>query len=83
MQRSLARLKVAAAARGYAPEFDLQHPVAPGQMLKGYVDAVQGWAAGAAVGETRADAAQLEEFMRAAAAAMAEELPRAQLQREA
>jgi len=77
VQGSLARLKAAAAARGYAPEFDLQHPVAPGQMLKGtstlYKDGqpVLQWV------KTRADAAQLEEFMRAAAAAMAEELPRA------
>lgn len=77
IQQSLARLKVAAAARGYAPEFDLQHPVAPGQMLKGtstlYKDGqpVLQWV------KTRADAAQLEEFMRAAAEAMAEELPRA------
>lgn len=77
VQGSLARLKVAAAARGYAPEFDLQHPVAPGQMLKGtstlYKDGqpVLQWV------KTRADAAQMEEFMRAAAAAMAEELPRA------
>jgi hypothetical protein len=77
VQGSLVRLKVAAAARGYAPEFDLQHPVAPGQMLKGtstlYKDGqpVLQWV------KTRADAAQLEEFMRAAAAAMAEELPRA------
>jgi len=77
VQGSLSRLKVAAAARGYAPEFDLQHPVAPGQMLKGtstlYKDGqpVLQWV------KTRADAAQLEEFMRAAAAAMAEELPRA------
>jgi hypothetical protein len=76
VQGSLARLKVAAAARGYAPEFDLQHPVAPGQMLRGtstlYKDGqpVLQWV------KTRADAAQLEEFMRAAAAAMAEELPR-------
>ena len=77
IQQSLARLKVAAAARGYAPEFDLQHPVAPGQMLKGTStlykngEPVLQWV------KTRADAAQLEEFMRAAAAAMAEELPRA------
>jgi hypothetical protein len=77
VQGSLTRLKVAAAARGYAPEFDLQHPVAPGQILKGtstlYKDGqpVLQWV------KTRADAAQLEEFMRAAAAAMAEELPRA------
>jgi len=77
VQGSLARLKVAAAARGYAPEFDLKHPVAPGQMLKGtstlYKDGqpVLQWV------KTRADQAQLEEFMRAAAEAMAEELPRA------
>lgn len=77
IQDSLGRLKNAAAARGYAPGFDLTHPVAPGQMLKGtstlYKDGqpVMQWV------KTRADAAQLEEFMRAAAAAMAEELPRA------
>jgi hypothetical protein len=77
VQEAVSRLKVAAAARGYAPEYDLQHPVAPGQMLKGtstlYKDgqAVLQWV------KTRADAAQLEEMMRAAAAAMAEELPRA------
>ncbi len=77
VQESMLRLKNAAAARGYAPEFDLQHPVAPGQMLRGtstlYKDGqpVLQWV------KTRADAAQLEDFMRAAAAAMAEELPRA------
>lgn len=77
VQDSLTRLKNAAAARGYAPEFDLTHPVAPGQMLKGtstlYKDGqpVMQWV------KTRADAAQLEVFMRAAAEAMAEELPRA------
>jgi len=77
VQESMLRLRNAAAARGYAPEFDLQHPVAPGQMLKGtstlYKDGqpVLQWV------KTRVDAAQLEEFMRAAAAAMAEELPRA------
>jgi hypothetical protein len=74
---SLARLKLAAAARGYAPEYHLQHPVAPGQMLKGtstlFKDGVPvlQWV------KTRADADQLEEIMREAAAAMAEELPRA------
>jgi hypothetical protein len=73
---ALERLRLNAAARGYAPEFDLQHPVAPGQMLKGtstlYKDGVpvMQWV------KTRADAAKLEEIMRAAAAAMAEELPR-------
>jgi hypothetical protein len=77
VQEAVKRLKDAAASRGYAPEYDLQHPVAPGQMLKGtstlYKDGqpVLQWV------KTRADAAQLEEFMRAAAAAMAEELPRA------
>jgi hypothetical protein len=77
VQESMNRLKASASARGYAPEFDLQHPVAPGQMLKGtstlYKDGqpVLQWV------KTRADAAQLEEFMRAAASAMAEELPRA------
>lgn len=77
VQDSLSRLKNAAAARGYAPEFDLTHPVAPGQMLKGtstlYKDGqpVMQWV------KTRADAAQLEIFMRSAAEAMSEELPRA------
>lgn len=77
VQESIARLRASAATRGYAPEYDLQHPVAPGQMLKGtstlYKDGlpVMQWV------KTRADAAQLEEIMRAAAAAMAEELPRA------
>jgi len=73
---ALERLRLNAASRGYAPEFDLEHPVAPGQMLKGtstlYKDGipVMQWV------KTRADAAKLEEIMRAAAAAMAEELPR-------
>jgi len=77
VNESILRLKATAAARGYAPDYDLQHPVAPGQMLKGtstlYKDGapVMQWV------KTRADAAQLEEMMRAAAAAMAEELPRA------
>jgi hypothetical protein len=35
VQDSIARLKKAAAVRGYAPEFDLHHPVAPGLKLKG------------------------------------------------
>jgi hypothetical protein len=76
VQEGIERLKKAAAARGYAPEYDLQHPVAPGLMLKGtstlYKDGlpVMQWV------KTRADADQLEQMMRAAAAAMAEELPR-------
>jgi hypothetical protein len=46
---SLARLKHAAAMKGYAPEYDLVHPVAPGQTLAGastlYKDGkpVMGW----------------------------------------
>jgi hypothetical protein len=77
VQDAMNRLKASASARGYAPEYDLQHPVALGQMLKGtstlYKDGqpVMQWV------KTRADAAQLEEMMRAAALAMAEELPRA------
>jgi len=35
IQQSLARLKVAAALRGYSPEHDMHHPVAPGQQLRG------------------------------------------------
>jgi hypothetical protein len=35
VQESMGRLKTAAALRGYSPEHDLTHPVAPGQMLKG------------------------------------------------
>lgn len=76
IQDALGRLRIAAAARGYAPDFDLVHPVALGQMLKGtstlYKDGqpVMQWV------KTKADAAQLEELMRVAAAAMAEELPR-------
>jgi hypothetical protein len=77
IQAALQRLELTAARRGYAPEYDLQHPVAPGQMLKGastlYKDGVpvMQWV------KTRADADQLEEIMREAAAAMAEEVPRA------
>jgi hypothetical protein len=76
IQASMDRLRATAAARGYAPEFDLQHPVAPGQILKGastlYRDGVpvMQWV------KTRADADQMAEIMRSAAAAMAEELPR-------
>jgi hypothetical protein len=35
VQESMARLKIAAALKGYSPEHDLTHPVAPGQKLHG------------------------------------------------
>jgi hypothetical protein len=77
VQEAMNRLKATASARGYAPEYDLQHPVAPGQMLKGTSTLYKDGAPVLQWVKTRADAAQLEEMMRAAAAAMAEELPRA------
>lgn len=77
VQESMARLKARAALKGYSPAHDLVHPIAPGQMLRGastlYKDgkAVIQWV------KTSADQQQMEEIMRAAAAAMAEDLPRA------
>ncbi len=35
VNESIARLKAAAALKGFSPEHDLVHPVAPGQILKG------------------------------------------------
>lgn len=35
VERMLARIRAIAALRGHAPEFDLTHPVAPGQFLRG------------------------------------------------
>ncbi|MEH6434273.1 hypothetical protein [Massilia sp. DD77] len=76
IQDSLGRLKKAAAVRGYAPEFDLQHAVAPGQVLRGastlYRDGqpIMQWV------KTRADDVAMAEIMRAGFEAMASELPR-------
>lgn len=73
---SVERVKKAAAVRGYAPEFDLQHAVAPGQILRGastlYKDGqpVMQWV------KTRADDQAMAEIMRAGFDAMASELPR-------
>jgi hypothetical protein len=76
VESSLVRLKHTAAARGYAPEFGLHHPIAPGQMLKGTSTLMKDGVPVMQWVKTRADAEQLQEFMREAASAMAEELPR-------
>ncbi len=71
---SVGAAKKRAAKAGYSPDHDLVHPVAPGQMLRGastcYKDgkAIMQWV------KTRADDAQMEEIMRAAVAAMAEDV---------
>lgn len=73
---ALERLKKAAALRGYAPEYQLAHPVAPGQLLRGastlYKDGkpVLQWV------KTRADEQAMAEIMRAGFEALASELPR-------
>jgi hypothetical protein len=73
---SMSALKKKAAKFGYAPEYDLTHPVAPGQMLKGastlYKDGkpVIQWV------KTSADQEQMEAIMRAGFDAMATDLPR-------
>lgn len=64
IQDAMVRLTKAAALRGYAPEYDLKHPVAPGQRLKGastlYKDGkpVVQWV------KTQADHDQAEQIMR-------------------
>lgn len=73
---AILRLRKEAARHGYAPEYALTHPTAPGQILKGtstlYKDGkpVVQWV------KTSADQEAMAEIMRAGFAAMAEELPR-------
>ncbi len=74
---AVARLEKAAAARGYAPDFDLTHPTAPGQLLKGtstFYDRDgklrSQWV------KTDADQEFRDRLMKEACAAMAKELPR-------
>ena len=73
---ALSGLKSRAARSGYAPEFGLTQPIAPGQMLRGtstaYKDGKQvlQWV------KTMPDQAAMEAAMIAAAAAMSAELPR-------
>ena len=69
-------LKERAARQGWAPEYDLTHPVAPGQLLRGtstlYKDGkpVVQWV------KTSADDLAMQQAMQAAYDAMAGELPR-------
>jgi hypothetical protein len=71
---ALTALKKRAAKAGYAPEHDLTHPVAPGQMLKGtstlYKDGqpVIQWV------KTSADQAKMEEIMRETVAALSRDV---------
>jgi hypothetical protein len=64
VNRSIQALKNTAAKHGYSPEHDLQHPVAPGQMLRGastlYKDgkAILQWV------KTKADDEKLEAILR-------------------
>jgi hypothetical protein len=76
IEGAVARLKISAAARGYAPEYGLHHPVAPGQMLKGTSTLMKDGVPVLQWVKTRADADQLQEYMREAAAAMAQDRPR-------
>jgi hypothetical protein len=76
LRTAMVALQKKAALRGYSPTHDLHHPVAPGQSLRGastlYKDgkAVMQWV------KSTADADKQREIIQAAAAAMAEELPR-------
>jgi hypothetical protein len=78
VQDSMNRLKKAAALKGYSPEHDLVHPVAPGQMLRGASslyrrgepEPLLTWVKSSADEEARAA------IRNVAYEAMAEELPR-------
>lgn len=77
VQDAMKRLKMTAALKGYSPEHDLVHPIAPGQMLKGastYYNKdgkpTAQWV------KTSADSERQAAIQRAAFEAMAEELPR-------
>lgn len=76
LERRMRHLRYKAAVHGYSPEYDLEHPVAPGQKLKGastlYKDGkpVLQWVKSTADEEAQARA------IKAAAEAMCEELPR-------
>lgn len=76
LDHAMRRLKQEAARRGYSPEHDLVHPVAPGQMLRGTSTLYKDGAPVIQWVKTSADQQRMEEIMREAAAAMAEELPR-------
>lgn len=73
---SIGKLRKMAARNGYAPEYDLQHPVAPGQILKGastlYKDGKQvlQWVKSSASHEA------MMEMVRDACDAMSADLPR-------
>lgn len=74
VQDAMKRLKTAAALKGYSPDHDLVHPVAPGQKLRGastlYKDgkAVIQWV------KTTADAEAAEQIMRDFALSLAEDI---------
>lgn len=74
---ALLTLKKKAVAAGYAPEYDLHHPVAPGQMLKGVTTLYKDGGVVMQYVKTSADQQMQEAMRQAAFEAMAEELPRA------
>jgi hypothetical protein len=77
LERSMERLKVAAAAKGWSPEHGLTHPIPPGQMLRGVSTLYDPdgrlkaqWVL------TKTDKAAHEAIMREAIAAMCEDIPK-------
>lgn len=79
VDRTVQRVRTLAAAHGWSPDYDLTHPVAPGQALKGvstYYDR-DGNVRGQWV-KSREDGEQREQLLREATAALADELPKAE-----